>query len=277
MSRRRLRSGSWLRRRRRSRLAVADPRSTGPDRPAGMVGPLLGPHILERSDGTLRSVQSARPTPGQRRDIRYRMAKLGVLVQQQPHHRERSDSSTASSASGSWSSWTASRTTAMPTADRHRTRCSPRSATACSGSWPSNGRRVMARGRGRCPRCDQPGDHLARHAEQLRKRRRSRVRGPETRGIRTEFRRRNSSPNTPAQTASGELAERAGLRGDAAVRVKAACGVRHQGRPSAPPSPRRTSSISRCGKDGNVDAGCFVRSDRKFIRLRAFIVTYIEE
>src|SRR3954449_2213496 len=38
-----------------------------------------------------------------------------------------------------------------------------------------------------------------------------------------------------------------------------------------------TISISRCGKEGNLASSRFVRSERKFISERAFIVTYIDE
>ena len=38
-----------------------------------------------------------------------------------------------------------------------------------------------------------------------------------------------------------------------------------------------TISISRCGTDGKCVPSRFVRSDRKFMSERAFIVTYLEE
>ena len=38
-----------------------------------------------------------------------------------------------------------------------------------------------------------------------------------------------------------------------------------------------TISISRCGNDGKCESSCLVRSDRKFMSERAFMVTYIDE
>ena len=38
-----------------------------------------------------------------------------------------------------------------------------------------------------------------------------------------------------------------------------------------------TISISRCGNEGKCESACLVRSERKFMSERAFIVTYIDE